>query len=163
MQCIASSCPSLQSLHIQGSLKAGQAVDALLQLSECRSLSIGGSDDEWSNAAAAVVAQMAQLTHLSCLCSKGFNGLGLQLLTALTNLQRLEIKAMFCDGYSGGQDCVMEMDLQVTLDMERRVLLVLDSQVRKAPAQETPWSMRAYDNRSRHCSEATDAKFCKQL
>jgi hypothetical protein len=129
LQRIVCSCPSLQSLHLKGSLKADQAVDALLQLSECCSLSIGGSDYEWSNAAAAVVAQMTQLTHLSCLCSRGFNGLGLQLLTALTNLQRLEIKAMFCDGYSDRQDCVMEKDLQVTLDMEHRRLLVLESQV----------------------------------
>jgi hypothetical protein len=131
LQCMASSCPALQSLHLKGSLKAGQALDALLQLSECRSLSIGGSDDEWSNAAAAVVAQMTQLTHLSCFCSKGFNGLGLQLLTALTNLQRLEIAPMFCDGYSGGQDCLMEMDLQVTLDSENCHLTVLDTQVGK--------------------------------
>jgi hypothetical protein len=116
LQCIALCCPRLHSLHVNVSLKAREAVDPLLQLRECRSLSLGGTVDEFDNDAAAVVAQMTQLTHLSCLCNRGFNSMGLQLLTRLTGLKKLEITPMvehYDNDYS-----VMEMDLCAMFGME---------------------------------------------
>jgi hypothetical protein len=72
--------------------------------------------EEFTNDAAAVVAQMTQLTHLSCLCNWGFNSMGLQLLTRLTGLEKLEITPMvehYDNDYS-----VMEMDLCAMFGME---------------------------------------------
>lgn len=108
LECIAASCPSLQSLHIKGSLKAGKPTDALLQLHECHTLSVGGVALAFNNHAAAVVAQMTQLTHLSWCCSRGFTSMGLELMTRLTNLQRLVMTPMT-------EDCGNEHDMEADL------------------------------------------------
>jgi hypothetical protein len=120
---IASSCPNLQSVHLKHAIKKNQTWDALLQLHDCRSLSVGGTWDEFDNAAAAVVAQMTQLTHLSCLCNKGINSIGLQ-LTKLTSLQRLELKPVtrFVDD-----------DDMTALEMDVVVMLSGDDNARKYP------------------------------
>jgi hypothetical protein len=115
LDCIAAACPRLQSLHIKGSLKAGKPTDALLQLKECHTLSVGGVAHAFDDRAAAVVAQMTQLTHLSWCCSRGFTSMGLQLMTALTNLQRLVITPMTEDY---GRHHEMEADLVAMFGME---------------------------------------------
>jgi hypothetical protein len=86
---IAVSCAGLQSLSIQGLLKPGaDNTSALLLLTECRSLSVGGR--AFDNRAAAVVGQMTQLTSLSWWCSQGFDSSEVQQLTALKALQKLK-------------------------------------------------------------------------
>jgi hypothetical protein len=95
LQSIASSCPSLQSLHIAGLLEPGTDPSPLLQLAECRDLSVGGR--AFDNPAAGVVAQMTQLTSLTWWCSQGFDSVGLSQLTALTNLQKLVLEPVCQD------------------------------------------------------------------
>jgi hypothetical protein len=88
LRSIVSCCPRLQSLCIVGLLEGARgflsAVGAcivpgtdpspLLQLRDCRSLSVGGR--AFNNSAAQVVAQMTQLTSLTWFCSTGFDSSG---------------------------------------------------------------------------------------
>jgi hypothetical protein len=99
LQSIASCCPSLRTLHIEGLLEPGASASALLQLTECRSLSVGGR--AFNNPAAGVVAQMTQLTSLTWWCSQGFDSVGSSQLTALTNLQRLVVQPVCQPQYEG--------------------------------------------------------------
>jgi hypothetical protein len=101
LQSIASCCPSLRILHIEGLLEPGVSASALLQLAECRDLSVGGR--AFDNRAAGVVAQMTQLTSLTWWCSQGFDSVGLSQLTALTNLQWLVLEPVCHPQYEGGR------------------------------------------------------------
>jgi hypothetical protein len=132
LECIVSCCPSLQSLHLMYSLKAGDAIEALLQLRQCHSLSLGGAAHEFDNKAAAVIAQMTQLTHLSCVCNRGINSMSIQLLTRLTGLQQLELIPVYEEYGSQSLDCVMEADLAAMLSEDDRHMfgsVVLNSKV----------------------------------
>lgn len=95
-------------------LRGWAATDALLQLHECHSLSVGGSEYGFDDNAAAVMAQTTQLTHLSMSCRRGFTSKGLQCVTCLTNLQQLEITPVtFDDGdYKHSE---MEKDLEIAV------------------------------------------------
>jgi hypothetical protein len=132
LECIVSCCPSLQSLHLMYSLKAGDVIEALLQLRQCHSLSLGGAAHEFDNKAAAVIAQMTQLTHLSCVCNRGINSMGIQLLTGLTGLQQLQFIPVYEEYGSQSLDCVMEADLAAMLSEDDRHMscsVVLNSKV----------------------------------
>jgi hypothetical protein len=107
LRSIVSCCPRLQTLlHIAGLLEEGPRearlavgraacilpgtdTSPLLQLQKCRSLAVGGR--AFNNRAAQVVAQMTQLTSLTWFCSAGFDSFGLSQLTALTDLQQLDL------------------------------------------------------------------------
>jgi hypothetical protein len=118
------------------SLKAGDAIEALLQLRQCHILSLGGAAHEFDNLllnkAAAVIAQMTQLTHLSCVCNRGINSMSIQLLTRLTGLQQLELIPVYEEYGSQSLDCVMEADLAAMLSEDNRHMfgsVVLNSKV----------------------------------
>lgn len=93
LQSISSSCPCLRALHMQGLVEPGADLSSLLQLRQCRDLSVGGR--AFGDHAVEVVAQMTQLTSLSWYCSTGFSSVGLNQLTALTNLQQLVLVPVF--------------------------------------------------------------------
>lgn len=92
-------CPNLVSLNVQSTVKPGD-ISPLLQLpTSCVSLSVGGR--AFYDAAAAVVAQLTQLTKLKWLSSPGLTDAGLEQLTALTALRSLHM-----DGMPGLSDAV---------------------------------------------------------
>lgn len=79
---IVSCCPALQHLDIACTVQPGADLSVLLQLPDsCTSLAVG--DAAFSDAAAATVAQLTQLKHLSWCCSQQLTDTGLEQLTAL--------------------------------------------------------------------------------
>jgi hypothetical protein len=86
---ISSCCPRLQLLDIHGTVQPGADVSVLLQLPDsCTLLAVGGA--AFSDAAAATVAQLAQLKHLGWQDSGQLTDTGLEQLTAL-DLRHLSV------------------------------------------------------------------------
>jgi hypothetical protein len=95
LRSIISACPALRRLQLMRVLAADVDVSVLLQLPvACRSLAVGGRvfDDH----AAAVIAQLTQLTYLEWKHSPGLTDAGRQLLTALTSLKTTLVGAGRC-------------------------------------------------------------------
>jgi hypothetical protein len=122
---IVGCCPALMGLKLLGVVAAETDVKPLLQLPQgCTALEVAGV--AFGNDAAAVVQQLSQLRELSWLPST-LTDLGLQLLTALTQLERLTVHT-----------CGLTEGLTNMFDPPGQVLLRLrstDSQVRTAAAQ----------------------------
>jgi hypothetical protein len=94
LQRVAASCPALRTLDIDHLLahSPGEVFTPLLLFTSCRKLWVGGP--EFDDRAAPIVAQLTQLTHLECECSRDHDAkcltrVGLAKLTALTGLQEL--------------------------------------------------------------------------
>lgn len=87
---ICSSCPELQFLHIIGVVNPGD-MSGLLQLTfSCTELCIGGP--AMSDADAPVVRQLVQLKVLRWWNSPWLTDVGVEQLTALTRLTRLDVR-----------------------------------------------------------------------
>lgn len=90
-------CPSLEQLDLTCVVRRGADVSALANLpSGLRALSIGG--DGFADAAASLLARHTQLRDLNWYESPELTQQGLQQLTALTALNRLEV--VWCDSIS---------------------------------------------------------------
>jgi hypothetical protein len=86
---IVSNCSALQHLDICNTVQPGADLSALLQLpGSCTALLVGGA--ALGDAAAATVAQLAQLRHLEWFYSRQLTDAGLEQLTAL-DLERLSV------------------------------------------------------------------------
>lgn len=90
---VLSTCPALESLDVGGALTSPTAVAPLLQLpTSCASLTVGGQ--AFDDTAAAVVAQLTQLTSLAWAYAD-LTDAGLEQLTSLTRLSSLLVDC--CD------------------------------------------------------------------
>lgn len=97
LACIINDCPALQDLSIGSAMQPGADLSPLLQLpSSCLQLCIGGV--AFSDAAAAVVGQLTQLTDLVVSRSPELTDAGVKQLTALTALNELAVQD--CDKIS---------------------------------------------------------------
>lgn len=85
---IALACPAVQWVHLDCVLEPGD-VTPLLQLRSCSRMTVGGV--AFSDAAVAVVTQLTQLTNLEWKTAPGLTDVGLQQLTALGQLEVLEL------------------------------------------------------------------------
>lgn len=92
--------PNLEELGVTCSIRPDchyTVLTTLLDLPRsCSSLDVGG--DAFGNGAAAVVAQITELTNIRWSSSNTLTDAGLECLTALTNLQRLTVQS--CPGIS---------------------------------------------------------------
>lgn len=90
LQSIIACCPNLTSLDLQGVVRSGADMAVLSHLpASCCSLEVGGT--AVTDAAAAALSQLPQLTYLSLTKSRQLTCLGVQQLTALQAIRRLYI------------------------------------------------------------------------
>lgn len=111
-----SCCPAIEDLNIVGVVQPDTDLSVLRQLPEsCWMLLVGGAG--FTDAAASVLAQLTQLQDLGWCNSPGLTDVGLEQLTALTDLSRLWGK--MCLGLSEElMDCIELNDIDLDADEE---------------------------------------------